>query len=123
MLYDIKHMDSETHKKLTGVPNELIHNNLRTILTETPVSVTMRVPVIPGANDSNENLEATAEFAKQLCLRHVDIMPYHRMGMGKYAGLGREYPLGEDVLELSKDRVKEIQEMFQARGLVCNVGG
>ena len=123
VLYDIKHMDSETHKKLTGVPNELIHNNLRKILTETPVSVTMRVPVIPGANDSNENLEATAEFAKQLGLRHVDIMPYHRMGMGKYARLGREYPLGEDVLELSKDRVKEIQELFQARGLVCNVGG
>ena len=123
VLFDVKHMNSEVHKKLTGVPNELILSNLQKILTETKAAVIIRVPVIPGANDSDENMKATAEFANKVGVRNVDIMPYHRLGTGKYAGLGRDYPLGLDVLELSKERVKEIQEIYQSHGIICNVGG
>ena len=123
VLYDVKHMNSAIHKELTGVPNELILENLEKVRTETQASVIIRIPVIPGANDTNENMEATAEFAKKAGVGIVHILPYHRMGMGKYYGLGREYPLGEEVESPSDERMQAIQKIFQAHGLKCGIGG
>lgn len=124
VLYDVKHMDSATHKTLTGVPNELILENLEKIRKEMPqVSVVIRVPVIPGANDTDENMEATALFAKKVGVGIVHILAYHRMGMGKYYGLGKEYPLGEEVESPSDERMEAIQKIFQAHGLKCGIGG
>jgi pyruvate formate lyase activating enzyme len=123
VLYDLKHIDPIAHKEFTGVSNELILRNLERILTETSVSVVVRVPVIPCANDSDDDMKAIAQFANKIGVREVDLMPYHRLGTGKYAGLGRTYPLGLEVTEPSKERIKDIQRIFQANHLVCSVGG
>lgn len=123
VLYDIKHMDSAIHKELTGVPNELILENLKKTVAETSATVIVRVPVIPGANDSDENMEATAAFVQQAGVGIVHILPYHRMGLGKYAGLCREYPLGEEVESPSDERMQQIQKIFQKYHLKCGIGG
>lgn len=121
VLYDIKHMDPNIHKELTGVSNEVILKNLEGILALTRVSTIIRVPVIPGANDSDENIEATARFIKKAGAKEVNIMAYHRLGTGKYAGLGREYPLGMDVIVPTNERMKEIQGIFEAHNLTCTI--
>ena len=123
LLVDVKHMDSEQHKKLIGVGNELILENIERAVNETKCRIVIRIPVIPGANDSNENMEATAEFAKRIGVREVHILAYHRMGMGKYYGLGREYPLGEEVESPSDERMEYIKSIFESKGLSCNIGG
>ena len=64
-LLDIKHMDSAAHKALTGVPNELILSNIRHVVHDLKKAVTVRVPTVPGCNDSEENIAATARFVKE----------------------------------------------------------
>ena len=123
VLYDIKHMEPTVHKELTGVSNESIFKNLEAIFALAKVPTIIRVPVIPGANDSDENIEATARFMNKVGAKAVDIMPYHRLGTGKYAGLGREYPLGMDVIAPTDKRMKEIQGIFEAHNLTCSIGG
>ncbi len=123
VLYDIKHMDPEIHKELTGVTNEVILENLRKIVSETSTEAIIRIPVIPGANDTNENMHATAQYAKEIGIREVHILPYHRMGMGKYIGLGIEYPLGESVESPSNERMETIRDIFRSYGLICKIGG
>ncbi len=95
-LYDIKHMDSRTHYRLTGVPNETILDNL-TWLLENGRNVRVRVPLLRGVNDTDENLgrmfDFLAPWKEHRNFQGVDILPYHRLGVNKYAQLDREYPI------------------------------
>jgi pyruvate formate lyase activating enzyme len=93
-LYDLKHMDSDRHRRLTGVPNELIRENALRI-AQNGGKFQIRVPVIPKLNDSLENLKAVAEFCLRLGDAVVDLqlLPYHKLGAAKYARIGRTYPL------------------------------
>ncbi len=93
-LYDLKHMDSKRHEKLTGVPNELILENARKIAAAGG-RLQVRYPIIPKLNDSAENIRATAAFCAEIKngLEVVQLLPYHRMGAMKYVRLGREYRL------------------------------
>lgn len=84
---DIKCMDEETHKRLTGVGNALILENARR-LKETGVKLRFRMPVVPGLNEAQA--EKAAEFAGDVPL---ELMAYHVTGCGKYAALGKEYAL------------------------------
>jgi len=95
VLFDIKHMDSAKHKELTGVSNELILENAAKIARRGEPPIIIRVPLIPGYNDSEENIKALGEFASKLGLSRVDLLPYHQLGENKYKKLGREYKLGE----------------------------
>ena len=90
--FDLKHMDDEMHRKLTGVSNRQILKNFRR-LTEVHRNVTARIPVIPGCNDEEENIRKTAAFAAECGAAGLELLPYHRLGEGKYAQLGREYHL------------------------------
>jgi len=76
VLYDIKHMDSERHKELTRVGNELILGNAERVAYKM-IPMIIRVPLIPGQNDSDENINALAEFATKLGLTRIDVLPYH----------------------------------------------
>jgi pyruvate formate lyase activating enzyme len=96
-IMDIKHADSKTHKKLTGVENGLILTNLE-ILKNSGKPFIIRVPLIPGINDSNQNLYDIAELlANCENLLQVELLPYNKLTGGKYKSLGREYspPFGE----------------------------
>jgi pyruvate formate lyase activating enzyme len=89
---DLKHMDGEAHRRLTGQSNDLIlANALR--LAETGVPLVLRLPLIPGLNDHPDNLAETARFAARLGNPPLQVMPYHALGVGKFRALGLAYPL------------------------------
>jgi pyruvate formate lyase activating enzyme len=82
-LYDIKHMDSEEHKRLTGVPNEVILENLLK-LDKAGKPIEIRIPIIPSYNDSEKNIEAVSNFIKGLkSIKGVRLLPYHKLGLSK----------------------------------------
>lgn len=95
VLFDLKHMDPDAHQTLTGVGNELILENIKKISMEfSHVNIIVRTPVIPGYNDSETNIKATAEFVSRLPgLHQYELLPYHTFGAAKYAQLGRPYQL------------------------------
>lgn len=92
--FDLKHMDSAAHQALTGVGNGLIlANAVRIAAAGIPMIV--RLPLVPGLNDSSENLESTARFVTGQLGGNVPIqvLPYHVLGRAKHWALGAEYPL------------------------------
>ncbi len=92
LLYDIKCMDSDIHKRVTGVPNNLILCNLQRIRAEYPkLPILVRTPVVPGVNDTREAIGAIVDFVRSLPDVKYELLPYHRMGRQKYTFLGREY--------------------------------
>ena len=107
VIFDLKHIDSKTHQKLTGVSNKLILENLKRIKNETIV----RIPIIPGYNDSSENIKETARFIKNLkYLRRVELLPYNLLAEAKYNfhNTGK-YPL-KGLEPPTPERLKEIAE-------------
>jgi len=103
-LYDLKCMDSARHEKLTGVPNELILENLRA-LDAAGAKTWIRCPVVPGLNDADADLLAIRDFVAGLChVERVDVLPYHPIGLEKYAKFGsvpryagKEQPSAADI--------------------------
>lgn len=97
-LYDLKQLDSAGHERLTGVGNKLILENLEKLL-EIGAEVTVRVPVVPGANDDAESLAALAAFvAGHPGVRRVELLPYHTLGLHKYDALDvlwHDYPASD----------------------------
>ena len=93
VIYDLKAIDDELHHRLTGRRNQLVKDNLL-VLLETGVEVLVRVPLVPGCNDSRTDLEALGAFleAARPGIR-VEPLAYHRLGEAKYPRLGREYAL------------------------------
>ena len=123
VLYDLKHMDPKTHEGLTGAPNELVLSNLRRLSQQGSKTIIVRVPVIPGLNDSEENMEAMAEFLEGLGnIQAVELLPYHNLGIPKYEALGWEYPLSH-IQPPTRERLDEILRSFEARGLKTIVEG
>lgn len=87
-LYDLKETDSERHRELTGVPNQGILANLQR-LHDAGAAVLVRLPVIPGANDTQEHFAGVARLARSLPrVQGFEVMPYHRLGEGKLERLG-----------------------------------
>ena len=97
VLMDIKHTDTEIHKQVTGVDNALILRNLA-FLCESGKKFYIRIPLIPGINDTRENMEKTAELLKNAkALERVEFLPYHKTAGAKYAMVGKEYSPVFDV--------------------------
>ena len=119
---DIKHMDPTVHKELTGVSNELILENAKKISAIKPMII--RIPVIPGCNDSEENITATARFASNLGenLKRIDLLPYHKFGTQTYIRIGMEYKL-TDVESPSDDHMIRFKEIVESFGVKAQIGG
>jgi len=93
LIVDVKHSDSAAHRSATGVPLEPVMRNIRAMRAAWPkLPVRVRTPVIPGINDRAEVLEPIARLAMDIGAEY-ELMPYHRMGLSKYASLGRACPL------------------------------
>jgi len=121
-LYDLKLMDDEKHRRFTGVSNDLILSNLRA-LTSQGSAITVRVPIIPGVNDDDENILRTGEFVASLPrVPSVSILPYHKAGADKYARLNKTYALPQ-TQSPSDERMAEIAALLQSIGLTVKVGG
>lgn len=87
---DIKQMDPMIHKKFTGTDNFLILENIRR-LSGIHNDITIRIPVIPSVNDSEENLKQTEDFAKECGIKKVERLTYNNLAASKYEALGKEY--------------------------------
>ncbi len=121
-LFDIKVLDSARHKRLTGSANSVILENLRMLASEVPGRLAVRVPIVPGCTDDPVNLEAMAALLRSLGIAKVELMPYHILGIDKYASLGREYRLGESN-DLAACALEEAARIFVHGGITCDVGG
>ena len=121
-LMDIKHTDAEKHKEYTGVSNERILENARRV-AESGVELVVRTPVIPGFNDTAEEIRAISSFARTLPgVREHHLLPYHRLGQDKYAGLGRKYSLA-DIEPPSREKMEYLLSIAETSGLKCKIGG
>jgi len=92
VFFDLKLADEQRHKEVTGVSNRRILDNFRRLVRIHP-AVRPRIPLIPGINDDEANLDALGHFVSSCGLRHVELVPYHTDGIAKYAQLGRPYTL------------------------------
>jgi pyruvate formate lyase activating enzyme len=118
--FDLKHLDPARHKEYTGQPNELILQNLKLVVKK-GVPVVIRVPLIPGYNNSEENLKALAKTVKDTAPdAPVNILPYHRYGANKYRMVDMVYQL-EDVPELTQDQLNKAKDIIESFGLKCEI--
>jgi pyruvate formate lyase activating enzyme len=122
VLYDIKIMDPRGHQQATGVDNRLILDNARRIAA-TGKSLVIRLPLIPGHTDSEENVAAIAAYARELPgVEEIHLLPYHRLGEPKYRRLGRPYAL-EAVATYPRARAAALADLVRGAGLCAQVGG
>ena len=121
-LWDIKHMNEEEHRKFTGVSNKLILSNARSV-SERNIPLYIRVPVIPGYNDSEENIKATCEFTRGLTsVVSIDLLPLHHLGKARYNSLNLAYPIAG--IPLIPDNVMHnIKRLVESYQLKCNIIG
>jgi pyruvate formate lyase activating enzyme len=95
----------------------LILDNLKKVLSViNPQDVIIRIPVIPGCNDSLENIEATARFVADLGFEQIELIPYHRLGVSKYAQYGMIYPLN-DSESISQNHLQDLKDIVENFGL------
>lgn len=121
-LYDLKLIDERRHREQVGVSNWPILDNLRR-LCERGSRTWVRVPLIPGVNDDEDNLAATIELTSTLPgSPPVCLLPYHRIGSGKYDRLGIRYTLGE-IEPPAETALTAVADRFRARGLDVKIGG
>lgn len=121
VLLDIKHMDPDKHKKYTGISNEQILRNAQLISRIS--NTVVRVPVVPGFNYSEGEIEAIAEFVKTLRgVRSIHLLPYHTFGENKYSLLGRNYEL-DGIKPIKPEEMEQYKETVERHGFQCNIGG
>lgn len=112
---DLKLVDSELHKKYCGVDNGLILDNLHKAdeAADGHFRLIIRTPIIPGVNDSDEELNRIGEFGKSLQhLDHIQLLPYHRLGTATYQKLGRPYLL-EDVVPPTPEHMEHCRSVVR----------
>ncbi|NLG03551.1 MAG: glycyl-radical enzyme activating protein [Clostridia bacterium] len=122
VMFDIKILDDEKHRKYTGVSNKEIHVNFMKI--SQLVTTVVRIPIIPTINDSEQDIKAFGEFVSRVRnkVKKIHILPYHKLGLNKYQALGREYSL-QNLKMPSDDHMEEIKEQLESYGFYVCIGG
>jgi len=120
-LFDLKHTDPLEHKKLTGRDNRQILENLENLCRK-GAAVILRMPVVPGLNDSDANLNETAALMKRLKIDEIHLLPYHNCGENKYRMLGCGYALKDLPVPSEKD-IEPLKSWFETQGLKVTIGG
>jgi len=122
-LVDLKLMDSTAHRFHTGVPNELIRDNIRK-LADTDAAIIIRLPVIPNTTDSSENITQTIAFLHALNgkIREVHLLPFHNTANGKYKRVGLKNPFS-DVQSIPKEALAAMEQRYVDAGFSVKIGG
>jgi pyruvate formate lyase activating enzyme len=121
-LYDLKHLDPNEHRRLTGQTNHLILENARR-LAAAGHALVIRLPLIAGINDSQDHLEAAADFTLSLPgVSRIDLLPYHRLGETKYRRLEKAYAMA-GVPALGSGPAARAAAILTARGVDVTIGG
>lgn len=124
-LVDLKMMDSEKHRRYTGVPNEQILANIR-MLSEMGKTFWVRIPLIVGVNADEESLTASAAFLASLPTKPevVNLLVYHEVGIGKHARLGTKYNAESIRMEAPSEEVQQwALGIMRSKGLNTKIGG
>lgn len=125
-LFDLKMMDDQRHKFYTGVSNQLILSNLEKLSMQKSL-ITIRIPLIPGVNDDNTNIDKTGQFILSLtdnmadsgrgeCVTEVHLLPYHDFQQSKYSKFGIEYR-AQDISPPTDDLIGNVKNRLHALGL------
>ncbi len=122
-LFDLKLMDSEKHKKWTGVDNKIILKNMR-LLAENGANINIRIPFIKNVNTDEGEVKKMAGFVSSLPGKKpvINILPYHNIATGKYQKLELEYD-EQEMAEPSDEEITKATEIFNAYGLEVEIGG
>lgn len=121
-LYDIKHMDPIKHREYTGVDPERIELNLR-YLAEKKCHIIVRLPIIPGYNNSPDNLQRIKDFLKDLpVIKQISLLPYHDTAKGKYYRLTGAYAMAQTKTPVEEE-MQQIKAFFEADGFQVKTGG
>lgn len=113
LLLRCKHSESETHRKLTGVGNELILENLFR-LSSIHQNIIVRIPLIPQLNDDDENLKKTAVLISKCSgVQGIELLKYNHLSSGKNAALGKEFqafgqPQSDEEMERKKSVIAQV---------------
>ena len=121
LLFDVKDIDAEIHRRYTGQSNKLILENLN-LAAGSGVHFLVRMPLIPGINDTKDNIQAMAELVKGLGgkMEGIELMPYHRLGSNKCEALERIYPMG-DLPAADMNHVEQVRTLFGTLGIHCSI--
>jgi len=114
VLYDVKHLDPVKHREWTGVDNKVIVENAVRVAGK--VRTWLRVPLIPSFNDSQGDVKKIVELGKSIGAEKVSLLPYHRLSVTKYAGLGKGYLLGR-LTEIPEDRIRNLKKSSESAGI------
>ena len=121
-LFDLKHMDPEKHLKYTGVSNDAILNNLKQ-LSHRGARIIIRLPVVPGINADEENIDRTGALAASLPgVIGINILPYHCAADAKYRNLGLEKKAFE-VQRPCEDVSASVARHLESYHLAVKIGG
>ena len=122
VLYDVKEVDPDRHRRYTGRSNERILENLHRLATS-GVPLVLRRPLIPGHNDDEESIRALAALAQGLeTVDEIHLLPYHRLGQAKYWQMGIEYTLG-DLSPQNGEQIESLRDILAGYGSRVMVGG
>jgi pyruvate formate lyase activating enzyme len=118
LLYDVKHLESQAHLKMTGVPNEQILANLRKATGR--ARIWLRLPLIHGFNDSEEHVRGLIELAKEVDAEKISLLPYHLGGESKCQQIGRAYEF-YDGRAPDPERVAVLKDLIEQSGVKASV--
>lgn len=121
ILFDIKHTDPLVHEAYTGVDNQTILRNLHKA-GDMDKQIIIRVPLIPGVNDGEENLLETARLAKAVRAKEIHLLPFHQMGQEKWHSLNKDYAC-ENMSLPPEERIAGAADILKRSGVTVNVGG
>ena len=121
VLMDIKHTNGAKHKEYTTRDNAIILENARLIAKEAKRLI-IRTPVIPTFNDTEDEIRDIARFAVSIGVKEIHLLPYHRIGSDKYAGLGRNYTMSH-ISVPTKEKMQALLDVALSEGLEAQIGG
>jgi pyruvate formate lyase activating enzyme len=121
VLFDLKLIDNDAHIEITKVPSTPILDNAK-VVAGSGIPMIVRIPLIPGLTDAEENIRAITRFVTELGsgVAAVNVLPYHRFGLSKYEMLDLEYELGE-LKPPSEERLNTIVASFESLNLDCEI--
>lgn len=120
-LYDIKHLDDKAHKKYMKAPLAPILSNLRHIVNKN-AKVWIRAPIVPTINDTSEHIQGIGELVRELGLKEVYLLPYHKMASAKYRLMCLPYTLSH-IPEPTAEQMHRLGEILSGQGINYHIGG
>ena len=117
VFFDIKSLNPEKHATGAGVDNQRILENFQKLCESFPeLSIIVRTPVIPGFNDSPEDIKAIVDFVHRFGpSSNYELLPYHGFGEPKYRQLGMEYSLS-DLKPLREEHMATLRQVVESGG-------